>query len=172
MLSTIASLVRNACQAKEELYYQDRRTSQSILIPVIITIAKLLRLLQYNNNMVRQIQFTGAISLSLLLAATTLSVSGFTAIHGGLATTSSPPPSCLAALTERQQQFWEDVESGLDDVEDYYLNQKGLDIDRIRQFGRRCVAKSFFSVLFYLISLNMSQFKKCFFIQLSVHEEK
>ena len=45
--------------------------------------------------------------------------------------------SPLQALTERQQQFWEDVESGLDGIEDFYKSKKGLDIDRIRQFGRR-----------------------------------
>ena len=43
----------------------------------------------------------------------------------------------LRALTERQQQFWEDVESGLDDIESFYKSKMGLDIDRIRQFGRR-----------------------------------
>ena len=45
----------------------------------------------------------------------------------------------LAALSERQQQFWEDVESGLDGIENYYNDTENLDIDRIRQFGRRCV---------------------------------
>lgn len=51
-------------------------------------------------------------------------------------------PSCsisatlLAALTERQMQFWEDVEDGLDDVEQVYA-AKGMDIDRIRKFGKR-----------------------------------
>jgi len=45
----------------------------------------------------------------------------------------------LQALTERQQQFWEDVESGLDDIERYYREKRGLDIERIRQFGRRYV---------------------------------
>ena len=37
-----------------------------------------------------------------------------------------------AALTQRQLQFWEDVEDGLDDVERLY----GA-IPRIRQFGKR-----------------------------------
>lgn len=45
----------------------------------------------------------------------------------------------LAALTERQMQFWEDCEEGLNDVEQVYA-AKGLDIDRIRAFGKRCVA--------------------------------
>lgn len=39
------------------------------------------------------------------------------------------------ALTERQQQFWEVVENGLDDIEERYKS-KGENIDRIRQFGR------------------------------------
>lgn len=42
----------------------------------------------------------------------------------------------LSALTERQMQFWEDVEEGLDDVEEVYAS-KGQDIDRIRMFGKR-----------------------------------
>jgi hypothetical protein len=48
-----------------------------------------------------------------------------------------PQNSPLAALTERQQQFWEDVERGLDDIADFYQSKKGMDIDRIRQFGKR-----------------------------------
>ena len=35
-------------------------------------------------------------------------------------------------------QFWEDVESGLDDIENFYA-KKGQSIDRIRQFGKRLV---------------------------------
>ena len=46
--------------------------------------------------------------------------------------------SPLYALTERQMQFWEDVESGLDDIENFYA-KKGQSIDRIRQFGKRLV---------------------------------
>jgi hypothetical protein len=46
--------------------------------------------------------------------------------------------SSLSALTERQVQFWEDVEEGLDDIENFY-QKKGQSIDRIRQFGKRCV---------------------------------
>ncbi len=42
----------------------------------------------------------------------------------------------LDALTERQKQFWEDVESGLDDIERYY-RERGGNIDRIRRFGMR-----------------------------------
>jgi hypothetical protein len=53
-------------------------------------------------------------------------------------TTRRPPQnSPLAALTERQQQFWEDVERGLDDIAEFYQSKKGMDIDRIRQFGKR-----------------------------------
>ena len=54
------------------------------------------------------------------------------------------PGSCqraLDALSERQMQFWEDVEDGLDDIESFYA-KKSLSIDRIRQFGKRCVALS------------------------------
>lgn len=43
---------------------------------------------------------------------------------------------CLDALTERQEQFWEDVEEGLDDIEKYY-RERGQNIDRIRRFGMR-----------------------------------
>lgn len=43
---------------------------------------------------------------------------------------------CLEALTERQMQFWEDVEEGLDDIEDFYA-KKGQSIDRLRVFGKR-----------------------------------
>ena len=42
----------------------------------------------------------------------------------------------LAALTERQMQFWEDVEEGLDAVERVFA-PKGQNIDRIRLFGKR-----------------------------------
>lgn len=41
--------------------------------------------------------------------------------------------TALSALTERQTQFWEDVEDGLDDVERVYGDGS---IDRIRAFGR------------------------------------
>jgi len=43
---------------------------------------------------------------------------------------------CLDALTERQEQFWEDVEEGLDDIENYY-KKRGGNINRIRRFGMR-----------------------------------
>jgi hypothetical protein len=43
------------------------------------------------------------------------------------------------ALSERQMQFWEDVDTGLDDIENYFKDMKGQDIDRIRQFAKRCV---------------------------------
>ena len=52
------------------------------------------------------------------------------------AVTTTRSSLCLSALTERQMQFWEDVEEGLDDIENFYA-KKGEDIDRIRQFGRR-----------------------------------
>lgn len=41
----------------------------------------------------------------------------------------------LSALTERQLQFWEDVEDGLDDIEEYYA-QKDQNLSRIRNFVR------------------------------------
>lgn len=44
--------------------------------------------------------------------------------------------SCLSALTERQMQFWEDVDEGLVDIEQVYVS-RGEDIDRIRTFGKR-----------------------------------
>jgi len=46
-------------------------------------------------------------------------------------------------LTERQLQFWEDVDDGLDGIEDYYGSGRngregeGVDIDRIRRFALR-----------------------------------
>lgn len=43
------------------------------------------------------------------------------------------------ALSERQMQFWEDVDKGLDDIEAFFA-KKGQDIDRIRQFTKRCVS--------------------------------
>jgi hypothetical protein len=52
-------------------------------------------------------------------------------------TSSSPSCMQLCALTERQMQFWEDVEEGLDDVAQFYVESKGEDIDRIRAFGKR-----------------------------------
>lgn len=42
----------------------------------------------------------------------------------------------LNALTERQMQFWEDVDDGLDDLERFWAKQ-GQDIDRIRTFAKR-----------------------------------
>lgn len=43
--------------------------------------------------------------------------------------------SSLSVLTERQMQFWEHVEDGLDDIENFYQSQ-GASIDRIRTFGK------------------------------------
>ncbi|KAL3936351.1 MAG: hypothetical protein SGBAC_008314 [Bacillariaceae sp.] len=39
-------------------------------------------------------------------------------------------------LTERQIQFWEDVDNGLDEIENFYA-KKGQNIDRIRTFSKR-----------------------------------
>ena len=43
---------------------------------------------------------------------------------------------CLGALTQRQEQFWEDVEESLNGIENYY-RKRGGNIDRIRRFGMR-----------------------------------
>lgn len=74
--------------------------------------------------------------LSLAAAATATAFTSSLSTHTTLKTSANHPCFALGALTERQQQFWEDVESGLDDIESYYAEQKGLDIDRVRQFGR------------------------------------
>jgi hypothetical protein len=42
-----------------------------------------------------------------------------------------------ALLSERQLQFWEDVEDGLDDIEDFYVKKYNQDIHRIRTFAKR-----------------------------------
>jgi len=47
----------------------------------------------------------------------------------------------LDALTERQEQFWEDVEEGLNGIEKYY-RERGGNIDRIRRFGKRWVIRN------------------------------
>jgi len=78
----------------------------------------------------------------------------FTFLHSGW-TGKKACSSVLSALTERQMQFWEDVEEGLDDIENFYA-KKGQDIDRIRQFGKRCVSCdpcSHFSASVYFLSV-------------------
>ena len=61
----------------------------------------------------------------------------------------APPPasegplsssSHLNALTERQLQFWEDVDDGLDDIEAFWV-KKGQDIDRVRRFKKSAVGE-------------------------------
>jgi hypothetical protein len=42
----------------------------------------------------------------------------------------------LQALTERQLQFWEDVDDGLKEIEEYYKDEKNMDIDRIFSFAK------------------------------------
>jgi len=42
----------------------------------------------------------------------------------------------LHVLTERQMQFWEDVDDGLKDIEQYYRSEKNMDIDRIYAFAK------------------------------------
>ena len=78
----------------------------------------------------------------IMLYSTILPVAAFTSTITSTSTTTtnqhySKCISSLHALSERQQQFWEDVESGLGDIESYYKNKMGQDIDRIRLFGRR-----------------------------------
>jgi hypothetical protein len=41
-----------------------------------------------------------------------------------------------AKLTDRQLQFWEDAEDGIDDIAKFW-DKKGQNIDRIRLFGKR-----------------------------------
>ena len=49
--------------------------------------------------------------------------------------TRTPTPVALSALTERQIQFWEDIDDGIDDIAAYYEG-KGQSLDRIRAFGQ------------------------------------
>lgn len=51
--------------------------------------------------------------------------------------------SMSGSLSERQLQFWEDVEDGLDEIEEYY-KKKDMSIERIREFGKRCVQSQVF----------------------------
>jgi hypothetical protein len=81
--------------------------------------------------------------LCLVLVGTTIDAFGVVApcasiVTRGSTTQSWSPSSSssLSALSERQMQFWEDVEAGLDDIENFYA-KKGQSIDRIRQFGKR-----------------------------------
>lgn len=61
--------------------------------------------------------------------------SAFRSIHSRTFSTTTAT-SARSALTERQRQFWEDVETGLDDIEAYYKAQGTDNIDRIRTFGK------------------------------------
>lgn len=67
----------------------------------------------------------------LLLINSYKSVSSFTPLHNVKPSTGNG----LHALTERQMQFWEDVDATLNDVEVVY-EEKGLDIERIRGFAK------------------------------------
>lgn len=51
--------------------------------------------------------------------------------------TTTTTTALFAALSERQLQFWEDVEDGLDDIEDFYVKKYNQDIARIRTFAKR-----------------------------------
>lgn len=44
----------------------------------------------------------------------------------------------MKVLTDRQLQFWEDVDEGLDEIENFY-RKTGQNIERIRQFSKRFV---------------------------------
>lgn len=52
---------------------------------------------------------------------------------------STPGTAPSIKLTDRQLQFWEDVEDGLDDIA-LFWEKKGQSIDRIRLFGQRYVS--------------------------------
>lgn len=58
-------------------------------------------------------------------------------ITDNISTSSSSSSTSLFALTERQMQFWEDVDEGLNDIEAFYQSSKGMDIDRVRRFTQR-----------------------------------
>jgi hypothetical protein len=73
--------------------------------------------------------FTWTSCVCLLISWDT--ISAFTN-HQGRARAS---PTALTALTERQLQFWEDVDAGLDDIENFYA-KKNQNIDRIRRFAK------------------------------------
>jgi hypothetical protein len=57
------------------------------------------------------------------------------AVNGFVYTARTIAPTTLSALTERQMQFWEDVEEGLNDIEKFFA-KSGQSINRIRDFGR------------------------------------
>jgi Aspartyl/Asparaginyl beta-hydroxylase len=81
------------------------------------------------------------------MVSTTLSLLLFTS---SISTTRSFSTNTKALpLTDRQLQFWEDVEVGLKDIESYWLKQRGQNIDRIWQFSRRyeCMSSSLISSL-------------------------
>jgi hypothetical protein len=54
------------------------------------------------------------------------------------AATDTTSTKSLIPLTDRQLQFWEDVDDGLNDIESFW-DKKGQNIDRIRQFALRYV---------------------------------
>ena len=66
----------------------------------------------------------------LLVAAVGTTTAFVPSTRQGVTTTS------LQALTERQMQFWEDVEDGLKDIEEFY-QKKDMSIDRIWGFCER-----------------------------------
>ena len=90
--------------------------------------------------MIRRQTLAALISVLLLLASVP-AVAAFllSPTKNDRPRTSPPAPAAttrLNALTERQLQFWEDVEEGLDDIEAFWDKKAGLDIDRIRTFGK------------------------------------
>ena len=75
---------------------------------------------------------TTTIFLSTTVFLTATLVQGF--CPSGHRTTAVAP---LAALSERQMQFWEDVEDGLRDIQDFHQKQGTGDIDRVWAFCQR-----------------------------------
>lgn len=65
-----------------------------------------------------------------------LKVVGILSVSGGEDATRLAATQ-LGALTERQMQFWEDVEDGLKEIEDFYKKKGEGGIDRIWKFCER-----------------------------------
>lgn len=86
-----------------------------------------------------RLQHSALIVAGWLLFVGATHVSGFVpslADRVGTTVSSASLSSSLQALTERQMQFWEDVEDGLKDIEEFY-QKKDQDIDRIWRFCQR-----------------------------------
>ena len=75
--------------------------------------------------------------LLLVFVMTTTTPSSVTAFGTPSLCASSRRVTVLQALTERQMQFWEDVEDGLKDIEEFYQKKDQGGIDRIWGFCER-----------------------------------